>query len=208
MINYDKKFIFIHIPKCGGSSIEYLLLKLFYPIFFEKLVLNIKSKQKFPMANIMTTEEEIKIFGKSLWNSGQHSSLNDFDQGLQNNFFAFTFVRNPWSKVVSEFFYSKSANGYNGTFKNYLRKPRCQPDHMTPQINFLNDNMDYIGRFENLQADFNIACDKIGIPHQNLPHKNKTKHKHYTEYYDDETKQIVAEKYAKDIEYFGYEFGS
>jgi len=67
--------------------------------------------------------------------------------------------------------------------------------------------MDWLINFENLQEGFNYACDRAAIPKKRLPHKHKTNHKHYSEYYDDESYEIVRKNYAKDIEYFGYKFG-
>jgi len=67
-------------------------------------------------------------------------------------------------------------------------------------------NMDFIGKFENLQEDFDVVCDKIGISRHRLPHLHKSTHKYYTDYYNDEIKEAVAELYKSDIEAFGYEF--
>ena len=122
-------------------------------------------------------------------------------------YYKFGFVRNSWDRLISAYHYSKKF-GLTKNLKEWVTSinPEWKYDKYGLQYNFVN-GCDFIGRFENLQEDFNIICDKIAIPHQKLPHKNATKHKHYTEYYNDETKQIVAEKYAKDIEYFGYKFG-
>jgi hypothetical protein len=140
-----------------------------------------------------------------------------------DNYFKFGFVRNPWDRLVScwsdkttESFksnyphsrFTQATNKSFDCFVDLLKNGAFGEDrHIVPQVFFIPPDLDFIGKFENLQQDFNIVCDKIGIPQQILPHKNKSKHKHYTEYYDDETREIVAQKYARDIEYFGYEFG-
>jgi hypothetical protein len=132
-------------------------------------------------------------------------------QKIWNDYFKFTFVRNPFEKIVSQYHYNRWQWGLkDSTFKEYINKwNKGKKISSFPQLNlfYIDEKIDFIGKYENLQEDFNTICDKIGIPHKELPHKNATKHKHYTEYYDDETRQIVAEKYAKDIEYFNYEFG-
>jgi hypothetical protein len=67
--------------------------------------------------------------------------------------------------------------------------------------------IDFVGRFENLQNDFDAVCDTIGVPRQQLLNSNHIQRKRYTEYYDEETREIVAKHHARDIEYFGYKFG-
>ena len=198
MINHKHKFIFIHIPKTGGTSIEYVFNK-----------------------------RSVKF---------KHRTLRKYEELYQqiDQYYKFSFVRNPWDITVSMFNFlwkqkspwakqwRKDHDISKLSFKEWVTHSSFQaPTLRCMDINKTNKGhdgdfsswltsekytVDFIGRFENLQEDFNTICDKIGIPRQKLPKINKTKHKHYTEYYDEETKQIVAEKYAKDIERFGYKF--
>ena len=78
--------------------------------------------------------------------------------------------------------------------------------------------LDFIGRYENLQHDLcvclnkifknkNEYCDYVTKIDLNSMSYNKSKHKRYTEYYDEETIAIVTEKLSIDINYFNYKFG-
>lgn len=200
MVSLKHKFIYIHIPKCAGTTIEGYLKD-------DSCILTSKS---FP--HIL----KLDYPGTPL----NHLTLDDIENSkiLHPNFtkfYSFTFSRNPFDRLVSEYFYmrhkvkSVPSNDIKGglIFLSSKSEIGIMGNHCLHQHKFINDGINFIGRFENLQNDFNIVCDKIGIPQQELPYKNKSPHKHYTEYYDDETREIVAEKYAKDIEYFGYKFG-
>ena len=202
MISRKHKFAFMHIPKCGGCSLKYHLIKRC-------------GRQPIIKAHIPLPE-----------------LFKEFDLNPEA-FYKFTFVRNPWDRIVSLYFFwlTQTPDSYfyrwdykqvdflkdnSISFKDFvklihLKDPIiCQKPHSFPYIDhFIGDPslFDFIGRVENFQEDFDIICDKIGLQRKELFHRNKSKHKPYTEYYDDETREIVAEKYAKDIEYFNYEFG-
>ena len=195
MINHKYKFLFIHIPKTSGRSIE--------------ICLN----------NTCGRDDNARRFnGPNKLLRNPHRTLDSYyriytKQKLKN-YFKFTLIRNPFDRMVSEYFYSKRRRlTKTRDFKTFVMNNEIDTHsysmHNAPQIDFFINSarVDYIGRFENLEEDFNIICDKIGIDRQQLPHTNKTNHKHYTEYYDDETRAIVTKRYARDIECFDYKFG-
>lgn len=197
MISHKHKFIFIFQHKCAGSTIKKALERVDgFNHKFHRGVLDV------------------------------HYKNNKFKE--YQDYFVFSVKRNPFERVVSAWKYLQKDIDVNRSIKRglsfkdtllnlpkYNKKKPHDHDYVHITENQVDTILDKSGnlitnmliRFENLQADFNIVCDKIGIPRQKLPHENKSNHKHYTEYYDDESRQLVAKLFAKDIEYLGYKFG-
>tara|TARA_R110000824_G_scaffold93267_2_gene225703 strand:- start:1491 stop:1961 length:471 start_codon:yes stop_codon:yes gene_type:complete len=140
------------------------------------------------------------------------------------DYFKFAFVRNPWDRFLSCYFYFKNYGIREGhdvstgkivnqfsdfedfacSFKDV--RHLIKSSHLKSQTGWIDDRVDFIGRFESLQQDFNAVCDKIGIGPTKLSHKNKSEHKPYYEYYNSNTQSIVGEIYKEDIKFLGYKF--
>ena len=94
MISHKHKFIFIHIPKCGGTSVEQTLLK----------------NEDIPEERILKwnlTEEEqqeYRLYYKYGNIDVQHRKIDQYKTENEKNYFTFTFVRNPWERFLSEYF--------------------------------------------------------------------------------------------------------
>lgn len=173
-----QKFIHIHIPKTGGTSVA---VALGYP-----------PKKTPDHRTALMLKKEIK----------------DWD-----SYYKFVFVRNPWDWVISHFF-AKNKNKLAGASFKEVKEAFHQYSYRVRgwdrQLSFFMDEeekstVDFIGRFENLETEFQYVCKQLGVEVQ-LPHINKTNHKHYREYYDQRGKDRVATYFKKDIEALGYEY--
>ncbi len=206
LISDSKRFIFIHIPRTAGFSVHQALQPWVdhQNLDFRKA----RWEKDYPH---YTAREIREIAGK---------------ETLQE-YFKFAFVRNPWDRMLSRYSYLKKFNdhphepfnprGYYppGTlsFLQWLKggEPHgVHPLDLRPQKKWLVDvsgqiGVDFVGRFETLEADFETICQKIGLSLA-LPHVNRSDHGHYREYYDPEGRDVVARIFREDIKTWSYQF--
>jgi len=105
-----------------------------------------------------------------------------------------------------------SPHGYIGTFKDFCIDCKNNPEKFPPGSRFYSINnqiaVDFVGRYETLNKDFQYICKKLNIPFEGdlpkLRNQSRKVKKHYSEYYDDECKLIVEEHFSKEISYFNY----
>ena len=193
MILKDQKTIFVHIPKCAGTSIE----SLFYQNAIDKDV------------------------------PGKHLTFREYQQkeGFKN-FKYFTFVRNPWDRAVSYFFYRKKrkldlfgyasfndwiafyssddVHEYKDSHNQFWRACLTQKDFISTENG---DMVSTIGKTEFLHDAWNDIKYLHGIQVESkLPHINRTNHMNYREHYNDETRKIIEKRFLVDIDTFKYTF--
>lgn len=208
MISEKYQCIFIEVPKTGSTSIRAIL-----------------GEPTKPHLDILQTRVELEsilhlryLYDRpdDVWDPNK---VKGIVASIFKQYFKFGFVRNPWDRTVS-LYERKEGIQFSGkkTFEefvdwiNYSSDTCLHPTQHKNQLDwFCAGNgkllVDFIGRFERLDDDWKIVCEQLGID-VNLPHinKNPTRTRHYTEYYTKKTRQIIAEKFSVDIEYFGYEF--
>ncbi|MBE9061356.1 sulfotransferase family 2 domain-containing protein [cf. Phormidesmis sp. LEGE 11477] len=177
-VSEEKKIIYYDIPKCASSTIR-----------------------------------------KLLFDNVNELSLNNPKDPL-SEYFKFSFSRNPWDRIVSNWkmFTSqpmridqlKSMTDRDlSSFRDFvLFAKQVNNHHWQPQFRFLPDELDFLGKIENFEADFHTLCDVIqqsDIKPNGL-RLNSTTRLPYRDYYTSETIEAVAEMYSEDIEMFKYSF--
>ena len=198
-INHEKKAIFIHIPKTAGCYIRSSLSKYYgFNLYLGKRNDHDTYCQPNKDTNCNTKKKEFFNFKQKLFNFCSKKSIFDYyktseslnelmnmDEEKWNSYFKFCFVRNPYDRIVSGWNYICQVEGYNIEFSKYLSLKNVVTDieycHVfLPQSTHIFDNnnqlnVDYIGKFENLEEDFCHILKKIGFSEEEIVHNNKRK---------------------------------
>lgn len=225
MICQEFSCLYVHIPKTAGQSIEQFFmdrLGLDWELDRDRLLLG---------TNTDPSRGTEKL---SHLSAAEYTRCGYLDPQRFASLFKFSFVRNPWERIVSEYRYRNYF--HHRSFRDFLQNRLPPPGwddkyrHIMPQYDMLHDAngrllVDFVGRFENLQADFDRVCEQLGIADSRLPHRNPSDKKSrnlkrrirnwlyfngenrkvdYTEFYDAGTIALVGNLYRQDIEAFGY----
>jgi hypothetical protein len=171
MISTTRAFIFIHVPKSAGNSIQDVLLP--YSDDAKTCTGHQDGVERFGIAGQMTDKK--------------HASLADYERKLGArlaDYFKFCVVRNPWERAISNYlsphrWMEKRGGTYvavppvwdEGRFLGLLAR-------MLPAAAYVKDmngeiRVDQVIRFENLEADFRAIRQILNIPGPPLQHRNR-----------------------------------
>jgi chondroitin 4-sulfotransferase 11 len=198
--------LFLHIPKTGGTKICNDIIKAY------------KEEEE------EEEEEFIKIYHPKDSFEFSHATVDMIKSLMPKEYdeaFKFTIVRNPYDKILSEFFYRKEYGYHKGfnkskdkfnqfihyLYKNFdtiMQMPHIEKSHFIEQHKFVDENV-VIFKFEKFNQIINFLNNKFNFKISNEK-INHTDHEHFSIYYDPDSRNKIYELYKKDFLKFNYNF--
>lgn len=218
LISHSHKFIFIKTKKTAGSTIESIIVNNFFDR--EQDVCTGSKIDGTPRINI-----GLKRAGEPDGHKAWSHIMPMLNEEQRKEYFRFTVERNPWEKMVSEFYWKQSTdpelNVYNDDCDNFevfmskkLGTIYIPPIDWSLYSNGMNVVVDKIIQFRSLKTElielfneqFNLPLTEEIVESTRM--KSGFRKKHYTELYRNrDLVDKVSRLFHKEIKYFKYEFG-
>lgn len=213
MILRDTGCVFVHIPKTAGITISRALYGGDLP--------SVSGPPDYEIAHGWCPTRRVWL---------QHLTVEEMlhfellSEDELDEMFVFAVTRNPFDRAVSDFYFLRRHNYHYGRFTHMIERTgrwdvvlndtstsRYRGDHLRPQSDYVhigdNDVCDYVGRFEQL-ADVEYELNTRGLLRQPFAHSNagSSTFDHYSRFYSDSERDLIAQTYALDLERFSYSF--
>ena len=213
MISHKYKCIFVHIPKCAGSSINKFILdgrnfdwrKPNYEYLYGWC-----PKRKIHLQHATARELlETELVSEECWNT----------------YYKFTVVRNSWDRAYSDYLWIQEDTKIKGSFKDFVSKSGnfynilndkstmlYRGDHLKSQLCFFDlvgsFSMDKVLQFNQLEIELQELKRNLKIEraHPEKLKYNSNKLEHYSFFYTKTKMELIQEVYKKDIELLSFHF--
>jgi hypothetical protein len=209
LLAYTPAFIFLHVDKVAGSSIQAALVQ------YAEGRDNSRLRRKLVWLGALN---RLTRLYRSL-EFPEHVTAATVKRCLPADFygaaFKFAFVRNPYDRIVSRYAYLVNNVRHRDhgrvmrmSFEDFIRWEDRR--NTISQHRYVTDAkgrmiVDFVGRYERLLADFASVCGRLGLTAE-LPLTNVSGHPEYRTYYTSQTRSLVERLCAYDLELFGYDF--
>jgi hypothetical protein len=183
---YIHDFVFIHINKTGGSSID--------------AALGMPTEHN-------TAREKIRQIGRGAWDRKFTFTIvrNPWDKVVSHYHYRLKTNQTNLKDDPIPF-----AEWVQRTYGEQDPKYYDKPKMFMPQVDWISDDkgeilVNFVGRFERLNEDFGKICKRLNRQ-ADLPHVKQSNRGQYADYYDETTREIVSHWFRDDIEQFNYSF--
>ncbi|GLK66504.1 sulfotransferase family 2 domain-containing protein [Hansschlegelia plantiphila] len=248
IISYRHGFTFLHCPKTAGSSVNMYLAPHLGPLDImlgarqERRRHGVRPNMRARLDalragrasglaavlgahgdasdRVLRLQEKryLRHFGPTI-DHPNASQIRAFDERAWDRHFKFSFVRNPYARLVSMYFYlTRKTPETREPFPLFLQRliagegALARWRHLIDQwpIYAIEDRLavDFVGRYERLSEDFRVICGELGIPQGDLPHANAGLRYDFRDLYDSDSRARVGQVCGREIEHFEYCFHS